>query len=113
MGSGNTVSDWWHDACLAFFTALGVVLGGSIVGAVAAFWGPRSPLDVMLALARSVKPWAIVVAMGGTFPTLQAIESGLLARELGLLARQLSVIVAGFAGAYSAYWLIAALVGEA
>lgn len=95
---------------LAFFTALGVVLGGSIIGALAVLLTTGSPLATMNMLAKSVKLWAVVVAMGGTFPTIRALESGL-AGEVVTLARQMLIIAAGFAGATCGYSIVMALTG--
>lgn len=87
------------------------MLGGSIIGSLATLLTSGSPLQTMNMLAQSVKLWAIVVAMGGTFPTIRAIESGLWGGEVALLARQVAIIVAGFAGAACGYWLIMSLTG--
>lgn len=96
---------------LAFFTAFGVVLGGSIVGSLATLITTGSPLQTMNLLAKSVKLWAVVVAMGGTFPTIRALESGLAGGELLTLARQVAIIVAGFGGATCGYSIIMAITG--
>lgn len=96
---------------MAFFTALGVVLGGSIVGSLGTLLATGSPLATMSALARSVKVWAVVVAMGGTFPTIRALESGLTGGEPGTLLRQVLIIVAGFAGATCGYTIVIRLAG--
>lgn len=61
-----------------FFAALGVVLEGAVIGSLATLFSRGSPL-AMLLLARNMKMWQILVAIGGTMPTLKIIESGLLA----------------------------------
>ncbi|HLT58867.1 MAG: YtrH family sporulation protein [Limnochordales bacterium] len=96
---------------LPFFTALGVMLGGSLFGGLAALFYPESPFHRMRALAADVKLWAIVVAIGGTFPTLRALDSGLFNGEATHLIRQLGVIVAGFLGAQTGYWIVMSLTG--
>lgn len=62
-----------------FFAALGVVLGGAVIGSLATLFSRGSPLATMLLLARNMKMWGVLVAIGGTMRTLKIIESGLLA----------------------------------
>lgn len=94
-----------------FFAALGVVLGGAVIGSLATLFSRGSPLATMLLLARNMKMWGILVAIGGTMPTLKIIESGLFDGELSLLLRQMVVILASFAGANVAHWLIVTIAG--
>ncbi|REJ37162.1 MAG: hypothetical protein DIU82_01730 [Bacillota bacterium] len=96
---------------LPFFTALGVMLGGSLLGGLAALFYPESPFHRMQTLAQDVKLWAIVVAMGGTFPTLRALDSGLFNGEVVHLVRQLGAIMAGFLGAQTGFWVVMGLTG--
>lgn len=99
------------EVLLAFFTAFGVVLGGAIVGSFATLLTTGSPLQTMNMLAKSVKLWAVVVAMGGTFPTIRAIESGLAGGEVFTLVRQVATIIAGFGGATCGYAIVMAITG--
>ena len=96
---------------LAFFTAFGVVVGGAVIGSLATLLTTGSPLQTMNILAKSVKMWAIVVAMGGTFPAIKAIESGLWGGEVITLARQVAIIISGVIGAYCGYWIMMILTG--
>jgi hypothetical protein len=105
------VTNVFREILLPFFTALGIVLGGSLIGSISYLLVPGSPLSLMLILARDLKLWGILVAIGGTMPTLRIIESGLFQGELLLLFRQLGVIVSSFAGANLAYWLLATITG--
>jgi len=57
-----------YDVALTFFTALGVVVGGSVIGSLATVVSPDSPVHTMLVIAKPIKLWAMVVALGGTFP---------------------------------------------
>jgi len=100
-----------HDLALTFFTALGVVLGGSIVGALASVAFEGSPFHTMVVLAKPIKLWAILVALGGTFPTMEAIDSGILGGEARLLVRQLAMVVCGFLGATLGYQVVVAVAG--
>lgn len=100
-----------RDLFLAFFTALGVVLGGCIVGSFAAVFSRGSPVHTMLVLAKPIKLWAIVVAIGGTIPTIRAFDSGIWYGEIRLIFQQLAMIISGFLGASVGYWLVNALAG--
>lgn len=98
------------DLLIPFFTSMGIVLGGSIVGSLSVL-GTASPLHQMHVLARSIKIWAVVIAMGGTFPAVRAIESGIWSGEAGILLRQLAILIASFLGAQAAYWMVQSLTG--
>jgi len=100
-----------HDLSLSFFTALGVVLGGSLIGALSAFVHLGSPLQSMLILARPIKLWAIVVALGGTFSTIQALDTSVWTGEVRVLLQQLALILSSFLGASVGYWLILMIAG--
>lgn len=95
---------------LPFCTAFGVVTGGSLLGALAVVLTQGSPLASIAELSGKIRLWAIAVAIGGTFDTLTAIESGLLRGQVFLLVRQGAVIAAALFGAHAGYWLLAALV---
>lgn len=94
-----------------FFTALGVVVGGSFIGGLAALFYPESPFHRMQTLAGDIKLWAIVVVIGGTLPTLRALDSGLFGGEVIHLVRQLGVIFAGFLGSQAGYWMVMTMTG--
>lgn len=100
-----------QELLLPFFTGLGVVLGASIVGSLAALFTLRSPLATMNELARAVKFWAVMLAIGGTFPMIRVIETGVFQGQFMAVVRQLLVFISGFLGAYSGYWIIITLTG--
>ena len=56
-----------EELVLTFFIALGVVLGGAISGSLGASLVNRYPQETMLTLARQIKVWAILVALGAPF----------------------------------------------
>lgn len=91
---------------------MGVVIGGSLFGGLSAVVTGRPPIATIQELARTIKLWAIVVAIGGSFPTIQAIETGLLAGQPGVLMRQVAIILAGLAGAQVGQWLVVSLTGR-
>lgn len=94
-----------------FFTSLGVVLGGSFLGALPGIIFDGRPLKTAYELARSLKLWAMVVAIGGTFPTIRALEDSILGREITVLAKQILLLAGAFIGANVGHWLITTLAG--
>ncbi len=96
---------------IIFFTALGVVLGASIIGAASAVLVRQPPLTTMLRLAGEIKIWAIVAAIGGTFTAIEVLESGIFEGEIKAVIKQLLYLLSGFAGAQLGYFLILYLVG--
>lgn len=91
---------------MAFSVALGILVGGSLAGGTIAALTSGLPARAALALAERLKLWAMVAALGGTFDTLRALESGVFGGHLGLVARQLLLIGGAFAGAHSGYLLV-------
>ena len=100
-----------RELLLGYFTALGVLLGGALVGSLATVFTFGSPLATMHQIAKACKIWAVVVAIGGTFQTIRAIEVGLFDGQVFALLRQLSLLISAFLGASTAYWIIITLTG--
>lgn len=65
----------------------------------------------MLVIAKPIKLWAIVAAIGGTFTTIQVIDSTVWSGEIRLLLHQLTMIVSGFLGASVGYWIVLTIAG--
>jgi hypothetical protein len=59
---------------LYFFVAFGIILGGCIIGAIGMTLTGKPPFLSMHQLSRSLKIWAIVAAIGGTFDTINHFE---------------------------------------
>lgn len=91
-----------------FFTALGMIIGGTFIGSVSATLFGHGPLRTMCQLAKDLKIWAAVAAIGGTFDSLQTLETGLLEGQMRLVLKQLGFIIAAFAGAHLGYMLVMA-----
>lgn len=96
---------------IVFFTALGVVLGGSIVGSLGATIVGESPIKIMGQLSQELKLWAVITALGGTFTTLRVIEGGVFEGKISLLIKQFILLTAAFLGAQLGLWLISILTG--
>lgn len=97
---------------LDFFVALGVVVGGSIVGGIGGFIVSKPPLDFMATLAGDLKIWALVAAIGGTFDTITNIERGFLDGTPSDIIQTIFVILAAMSGAHTGLILIGWLTGE-
>jgi hypothetical protein len=81
-----------------FFVAMGMVLGGSLLGALGAQLMHSAPLVIMLRLSDQLKIWAMVSALGGTMDTLRIIQDGVLYRALNPLGKQIAYLIAAFVG---------------
>lgn len=100
-----------HDMALAFFTALGVVVGGCFIGSIGSLITTGSPFHTMLVLAKPIKLWAVLAAIGGTFPMIQALDSGIWSGEIRVMLQHLSILISSLVGASTGYWLIFTLAG--
>lgn|SRR5690554_6046980 len=100
-----------REILLAFTSSLGVILGGTVLGTIAAFFTKAPPGAQMRELARVLRMWAVVVAIGGTFPTLRVIESGIFSGQVMALMRQVAIIIAALLGASLGFWLIMTITG--
>ncbi|KEO83572.1 YtrH family sporulation protein [Tumebacillus flagellatus] len=97
---------------LDFFVALGIVIGGSVVGALGAFLMHHPPMNSMLKLAEQLKIWALVSALGGTFDTLKLIDNGVLDLQLGGIVKQFCYVIAAFLGCNAGFYIVKWLVGD-
>jgi hypothetical protein len=95
-----------------FSVSMGMVLGGSLLGGLAAVFTHVRPAGAMLQLADQLKIWALVSTLGGTMDTLRAIETGVLGMNLTPIVRQFMYLIAAFIGCQFGYILIRWLVGS-
>jgi hypothetical protein len=86
---------------ISFFVAFGVMLGGALIGGIGAFLVNQPPMDKIFTLSGSLKIWAIVAAIGGTFDTFTNLERGLFGGTHLVLVKQLIFILSAMAGAQS------------
>ena len=94
-----------------FFTSLGMIIGGTLIGSISSVITGHGPFRTMINLATDLKIWAAVAAIGGTFTSLQALESGLLEGQVTTVLKQLAFIFSSFAGAHIGYLLVLAIAG--
>ncbi|MDE5052314.1 YtrH family sporulation protein [Niallia taxi] len=85
----------------SYFVALGVVLGGALLGGLAAFMAGKPLLTEITKLSDMIRMWAIVTAVGGTFDAIHTILRGIYDAGTKLLFEQILLIVAAFGGAHS------------
>jgi len=103
---------FYQKLLLIFFTSLGVSLGASLIGSVSAVLVGYPPVEVLVKIAREIKIWAIVAAIGGTFSTIEVLQSGIFEGEFRALAKQLFFLISAFAGAHTGYLIIIHLAGK-
>ncbi|NOU92339.1 sporulation protein [Paenibacillus sp. LMG 31456] len=89
-----------------FFVAFGVVLGGTMLGGIAAVFIMEPPTTRMLLISEQIKIWALVAAVGGTIDPIRVIESNLVEGYMSPAIKQILYIVFAFAGAHTGTTLI-------
>lgn len=95
-----------------FFIAFGVIIGGAIIGSVGAFLTGGAPIIAIARIAQSLKIWAVVCAIGGTFDTIETFQKGLMAGSTLDLFKQFLLIVFAMIGVRTALLLIGWIVNE-
>lgn len=88
------------------FIAFGVILGASLFAGLAALITNHPPLKTMVDIAASLKIWAIAIALGGTFSSLEIIEKGVFNGEIRSIVKQVLFILVAVAGANLGYGFI-------
>ncbi|MDQ0174543.1 YtrH family sporulation protein [Bacillus chungangensis] len=96
----------------SFFIAVGVMLGGSIIGGLSAFLTGEPVLTEISRFASKLRIWAIVAAIGGTFDTLYSFEKGFLQGETKDLFKQFLFLLAAMGGAKTGALIISWLTQE-
>lgn len=90
----------------SYFIALGVLLGGSLIGGIASFLTGQPLLTAIYRLSSLLRIWAIVAAIGGTFDAVYSFERGLFNGETKDIVKQLLLIIAALGGAQTGAQLI-------
>jgi hypothetical protein len=90
----------------SYFIALGVILGGSLIGGIAAFITGQPPLTAVYRLSTDLRIWAIVAAIGGTFDAVYTFERGLFNAETRDIFKQLLIILSALGGAQTGALII-------
>nr|WP_263325441.1 YtrH family sporulation protein [Neobacillus sp. Marseille-Q6967] len=90
----------------SYFIALGVILGGALIGGIAAFLTGQPPLTAVYRLSTDLRIWAIVAAIGGTFDAVYSFERGIFNAETRDLFKQLLLILSALGGAQTGALII-------
>jgi hypothetical protein len=90
----------------SYFIALGVLLGGAFIGGFGAFLTGEMPLTAIYRFANSLKIWALVAAIGGTFDTFYSVERGLFEGETRNIIKQFLLILSAIGGAQTGMIII-------
>jgi hypothetical protein len=90
----------------SYFIALGVLLGGSLIGGLAAFLTGQPLLTAVYRLSTLLRIWAIVAAIGGTFDAVYSFEKGLFDGATKDLFKQFLLILSALGGAQTGALII-------
>ena len=91
---------------LIFFTAFGIMIGAALMGSLAALIMREPPVATMLSLAKEIKIWAIVAAIGGSFSTFEILESGIFQGNIKVMLKQFLFILSSFSGTHLGYFVV-------
>jgi len=100
------MSEIYTRAIFCFFIAFGVVIGGSLLAGMGAYFAWMPPKVEMMKVAANLKIWALVAAVGGTIDPLRVIESNVIGGHLSLALQQIGYILLAFLGAHMGTELI-------
>lgn len=89
-----------------YFIALGVIMGGSIIGSIGAFATGDAPLTSMGRIAKGLRIWAIVAAIGGTFDAIANFEKGIFEGSTIDIVKQILLIMTAMAGVQTSLVII-------
>lgn len=93
----------WRVGLPPYFLALGVTLGGGLLGGLGQWMVGRGDSDPAQ-IAFRIRIWAVAVAIGGTLTAFENIERGLAQLSLPKIVRDALMILAAYWGAQTAYW---------
>ncbi len=96
----------------SYFIALGVLIGGTLIGAIGAFLAGEPPLTKMFEFANRLKIWALVAAIGGTFDAVYSFERGIFLGETRDIVKQVLLIVSAMGGAQTGWVIVTWLTQE-
>lgn len=94
-----------------FFMALGVTLGGGLLGAWGHWLAGHPNMANAPEIAFRIRIWAVAVAIGGTITAFEHFERSLATRAVVDLARDGLILIAAYAGAEMGYGLLVLVSG--
>jgi hypothetical protein len=89
-----------------YFIALGVILGGSLIGSIGSFAVGEPPLTMMGRIAKGLRIWAIVAAIGGTFDAISNFEKGIYDGSTIDVIKQILYIISAMGGVQTALMVL-------
>lgn len=95
-----------------FFIAFGVIIGGAIIGSMGSFFIGEAPLTSINRIAKGLKIWAIVAAIGGTFDAIANFEKGIIDGSTIDIVKQVLLIISAMGGVKAAVIIIQWLIQE-
>lgn len=99
------VNKFVSDLLLSFLVAMGVVIGGSLLGGMATLLTGELPLHGMRVLAGRLRLWGTIAALGGSFAAFRGLETGLTGGPAAFLS-QVIYILSAFTGGHLGYLII-------
>ena len=96
----------------SYFIALGVLLGGALIGGLGAYLSGEPPLTAITKLANRLKIWALVAAIGGTFDAVYSSERRRVEGTTREILDQLLLIISAMGGAQTGWLIISWLTQE-
>src|SRR5690625_273662 len=95
-----------------YFIAFVVILGGTLIGSIGTFLTGDAPITSMGRIAQSLKIWAIVAAIGGTFDAIENFQKGFLDGSTLDLFKQVMFIISAMVGVKSGILFIQWITNE-
>lgn len=95
-----------------YFIAFGVVIGGALIGSIGSFATGDPPLTGVARIAKGLRIWAIVAAIGGTFDAIATFERGIFDGSTIDIFKQILLILGAMGGVKTAIILIQWLIQE-
>lgn len=96
----------------SYFIALGVLLGGALIGGIGAFLTGKPLMTEIFRISSQIRIWAIVAAIGGTFDAVYSFEKGLFDGDTKDIFKTFLLILAALGGAQTGSILVTWLTGE-
>ncbi|MCM3734305.1 YtrH family sporulation protein [Bacillus cytotoxicus] len=90
----------------SYFIALGVMIGGSLIGGIGAFLVGKPPLTMITQFAGNLRIWALVAAIGGTFDTFYSFERSFFGGDTKDIVKQILLIFFATGGMQTGFTII-------
>jgi hypothetical protein len=89
-----------------------VIVGGSLIGGIGAFIVGEPPLIVISRLTNSLRIWALVAAIGGTFDAMNNLQAGFFNGGTLNIFKQILLLISAMLGTQTGYKLMEWLTQE-